>query len=58
MIGEVQYEGTHIALRQAIEPWHVLGEEVSGGGHGALRGFLGGATGSQRSRTLTRLVMC
>lgn len=32
MIGEVRYEGTHIMLRQAIEPWHVLGEEVSGGG--------------------------
>ncbi|WP_321347210.1 transglutaminase family protein [Halopseudomonas oceani] len=30
--GEVQYEDTRIELRQAIEPWHVLGEEVAGGG--------------------------
>jgi len=30
--GEVQYGDTRIELRQAIEPWHVLGEEVSGGG--------------------------
>ncbi len=30
--GEVQYGDTRITLRQAIEPWHVLGEEVSGGG--------------------------
>ncbi len=27
--GSVSYEGTEIELRQAIEPWHVLGEEVS-----------------------------
>ncbi|MDO9478617.1 MAG: transglutaminase family protein, partial [Pseudohongiella sp.] len=32
VIGDVRYEGTHIQLRQAIEPWHVLGEEASGGG--------------------------
>ena len=30
--GEVQYGDTRIELRQAIEPWHVLGEEVGGGG--------------------------
>ncbi len=27
--GSVSYEGTEIELRQAIEPWHVLGEEVT-----------------------------
>lgn len=27
--GEVTYEGVRIELRQAIEPWHVLGEEMS-----------------------------
>ncbi|QJR11471.1 hypothetical protein DSM104443_02548 [Usitatibacter rugosus] len=27
--GTVSYEGAQIELRQAIEPWHVLGEEVS-----------------------------
>ena len=30
--GEVRYAGVGLELRQAIEPWHVLGEEVSGGG--------------------------
>ncbi len=30
--GTVVYEGVQLELRQAIEPWHVLGEEISGGG--------------------------
>ena len=30
--GSVVYHGIEIELRQAIEPWHVLGEEVSAGG--------------------------
>ena len=30
--GGVVYEGVQMELRQAIEPWHVLGEEVSGSG--------------------------
>lgn len=30
--GNVVYHGVEIELRQAIEPWHVLGEEVSAGG--------------------------
>lgn len=30
--GTVVYDGVEIELRQAIEPWHVLGEEVSAGG--------------------------
>jgi len=30
--GTVTYDGVTIELRQAIEPWHVLGEEVSGSG--------------------------
>ncbi len=30
--GTVSYDGVSIELRQAIEPWHVLGEEVSGSG--------------------------
>lgn len=30
--GSVVYEGVALELRQAIEPWHVLGEEVSGSG--------------------------
>ena len=30
--GRVCYEGVEIELRQAIEPWYVLGEEPGGGG--------------------------
>ena len=30
--GTVTYDGVSIELRQAIEPWHVLGEEISAGG--------------------------
>ncbi|CAN5264186.1 hypothetical protein BH11PSE11_BH11PSE11_16340 [soil metagenome] len=30
--GTVVYEGVELELRQAIEPWNVLGEEVSSGG--------------------------
>ena len=30
--GTVSYEGIELELRQAIEPWHVLGEEVAAGG--------------------------
>ncbi|MFO0928454.1 MAG: transglutaminase family protein, partial [Gemmataceae bacterium] len=30
--GEVAYRGVHLELRQAIEPWHVLGEEATGNG--------------------------
>lgn len=30
--GRVTYQGIEIELRQALEPWHVLGEEAGGGG--------------------------
>ncbi|NRR30982.1 transglutaminase family protein [Oxalobacteraceae bacterium] len=30
--GTVVYEGVEMTLRQAIEPWHVLGEEMAAGG--------------------------
>lgn len=30
--GTVNYHGVELELRQAIEPWNVLGEEMSGGG--------------------------
>ena len=32
VIGTVEYDGVNIELRQAIEPWLVLGEEAGGGG--------------------------
>ena len=32
VLGHVEYEGIHLELRQAIEPWYVLGEEPGGGG--------------------------
>ena len=32
LLGQISREGVHVEIRQAIEPWHVLGEEnVSGG---------------------------
>ncbi|TCR78358.1 transglutaminase family protein [Rhizobium sp. BK376] len=30
--GEVEYEGNKLELRQALEPWHVMGEEGAVGG--------------------------
>ncbi len=30
--GEVEYEGSKLELRQALEPWHVMGEEGALGG--------------------------
>ncbi len=30
--GRVNYQGMELELRQALEPWHVLGEEPGGGG--------------------------
>ncbi|MFW2368631.1 MAG: DUF2126 domain-containing protein [Desulforhopalus sp.] len=30
--GRIHYQGMELELRQALEPWHVLGEEAGGGG--------------------------
>ena len=30
--GDVTHRGVHLELRQAVEPWHVLGEEITAGG--------------------------
>lgn len=30
--GEANYQGVHMEVRQALEPWHVLGEEATSGG--------------------------
>ena len=32
LIGEIEASGVSIELRQALEPWHVLGEENAAGG--------------------------
>jgi uncharacterized protein (DUF2126 family)/transglutaminase-like putative cysteine protease len=32
LIGSIAEQGMRLELRQALEPWHVLGEESSGGG--------------------------
>ncbi len=36
-LGESEVAGVRLELRQAIEPWHVLGEEATGHRHGPLR---------------------
>ena len=40
----------HLTLRQALEPWHVLGEEGSGRRHGALRRLVARAPAGARHR--------
>ncbi len=32
ILGRIQFQGMELELRQALEPWHVLGEEPGGGG--------------------------
>ena len=51
LLGAIEARGGIVLeLRQAIEPWHVLGEENSGGRHVALRRFVGRARRGQRPR--------
>ena len=46
----VTRRGVHLELRQALEPWHVMGEEAGAGGDGALRGFLGRTAAGEGDR--------
>ncbi|MBX3439450.1 MAG: transglutaminase family protein, partial [Planctomycetaceae bacterium] len=32
LVGELEIDGLHLEMRQALEPWYVLGEEPAGGG--------------------------
>ena len=32
LYGAITQRGVHVELRQALEPWHVMGEEAAGGG--------------------------
>ena len=50
LAGELSARAIHLTLRQALEPWHVLGEEGAGGRHGAVRRFVARAPAAARHR--------
>ena len=56
--GTINVDDVEMELRFAIEPWHVLGEEVTAQGNGTLRRFLRRAPAGQvRGMTDTRHVV-
>ncbi len=57
-VGDYAVSGIELELRQAIEPWHVLGEEGAVRRHGALRRFVGGALAGQAQWVCRRSVTC
>ena len=50
LAGELSARAIHLTLRQALEPWHVLGEEGGGRRHGAVRRFIPRAPAAARHR--------
>ena len=50
LAGELSARAIHLTLRQALEPWHVLGEEGRRRRHGAVRRFVGRAAAGARHR--------
>lgn len=50
LVGSIHCAGMELTLRCALEPWHVMGEEGTAGGHCPLCGLQPGAHGSAGDR--------